>query len=177
MSEGTSTRAERRHAAILVASYSRLLLPGDEKENFTELRRFLTAVVEPQIAEFGGNIFKETAELVLADFEDVIKAARCAAGLRDAVAQMNQALPEEERIAMRIGINLGDVIVERGDVFGDGVNIAARVGALAKPGCVCVWEIVHARVVGGVDFVFEDLGRQDLKNTARPIRVCRRPGE
>jgi hypothetical protein len=67
MSEGTSTRAERRHAAILVASYSRLLLPGDEKENFTELRRFLTAVVEPQIAEFGGNIFKEAAELVLAD--------------------------------------------------------------------------------------------------------------
>jgi len=136
MSEGTSTRAERRHAAILVASYSRLLLPGDEKENFTELRRFLTAVVEPQIAEFGGNIFKEAAELVLADFENVVKAVRCAVGLRDQVAQKNQTLAEEDRIAIRMGINFSDVIEEEGDVFGDGVNIAARVGALAKPGSV-----------------------------------------
>ena len=119
MSEDTRARAERRFAAILVGGYSRLF-PGDEKENFTELRRFLTTFVEPQIAEFGGNIFKETAESVLVDFEDVVKAARCAVGLRDAVAQMNQALPEEERIAMRIGINLGDVILEEGDVFGDG---------------------------------------------------------
>src|SRR6516225_3482678 len=177
MSEGTSTRAERRHAAILVASYSRLLLPGDEKENFTELRRFLTAVVEPQIAEFGGNIFKETAELVLADFEDVVKAARGAAGLRDAVAEINQTLPEEQRIAMRIGINLGDVIVEEGDVFGDGVNIAARVGALAKPGSVYVSEIVYSQVAEKVDLNFDDLGPQDLKNIARPIRVYRMAGE
>jgi class 3 adenylate cyclase len=107
MSEDTSPRARRRFAAILVAGYARLL-PGDEKEHFAELRRFLTGIVEPQIVEFGGNIFKETAELVLADFDDVIKATRCAAGLRDAVAEMNQALPEEERIVMRIGINLGD---------------------------------------------------------------------
>ena len=132
---------------ILVAGYARLL-PGDEKEHFAELRRFLTGIVEPQIVEFGGNIFKETAELVLADFDDVIKATRCAAGLRDAVAEMNQALPEEERIAMRIGINLGDVILEEGDVFGDGVNIAARVGALAAPGSVYVSEIVHRQIAG-----------------------------
>src|SRR5260370_286647 len=119
MSEETGARARRRFAAILVAGYGRLL-PGDEKENFAELRRFLTAVVEPQIAEFGGNIFKETVELVLVEFDNVVNAARCAAGLRDAVAQMNQALPDEQRIAMRIGINLGDVIVEDGDIFGDG---------------------------------------------------------
>jgi adenylate cyclase len=176
VSEATKARAERRFAAIMVGGYSRLL-PGDEKENFTELRRFLTTVVEPQITEFGGNIFKETAELVLVDFDDAVMAARCAAGLRDAVAQMNQTLPDEQRVAMRIGINFGDVIVEGGDVFGDGVNIAARVGALAKPGSVYVSEIVHTRVASEVDFDFEDLGPQDLKNIARPIRVYRMAGE
>ena len=160
----------------MVGGYSRLV-PGDEKENFTELRRFLTAVVEPQITEFGGNIFKETAELVLVDFDDVVMAARCAAGLRDAVVQMNQALPDEQRIAMRIGLNFGDVIAEDGDVFGDGVNIAARVGALAKPGSVYVSEMVHNRVADAVDFDFEDLGPQDLKNISRPIRVYRMAGE
>jgi adenylate cyclase len=160
----------------MVGGYSRLL-PGDEKENFTELRRFLTTIVEPQITEFGGNIFKETAELVLVDFDDVVMAARCAAGLRDAVVQMNQAVPDEQRIAMRIGINFGDVIDEEGDVFGDGVNIAARVGALAKPGSVYVSEMVHDRVADVVDLDFEDLGPQDLKNIARPIRVYRMAGE
>jgi adenylate cyclase len=165
----------RRLAAILVAGYSRLL-PGDEKENFAELRGLLTGVVEPQIGEFGGNIFKETTELVLAEFDDVVKAARCAAALRDAVAQTNQTLPEEQRIAMRIGINFGDIIAEEGDVFGDGVNIAARVEALAKPGSVYVSEIVHQQVAGKVDFDFEDLGPQSLKNIAKPIRVYRMAG-
>jgi adenylate cyclase len=176
MSEDTRARAERRFAAILVAGYTRLF-PGDEKENFAELRRFLTGVVEPQIVEFGGNIFKETAELVLADFEDVIKATRCAAGLRDAVAEMNQALPEEDRIAMRIGLNLGDVILEDGDVFGDGVNIAARVEALAKPGSVYVSETVYDQFADKIDLDFEDLGPQSLKNISRPIRVYRIAGE
>ena len=169
-------RVTRRLAAILVAGYSRLL-PGDEKENFAELRGFLTGVVEPQIGEFGGNIFKETTELVLADFDDVVEAARCAAALRDAVAQTNQTLPEEQRIAMRIGINFGDIIPEEGDIFGDGVNIAARVEALAKPGSVYVSEIVHQQVADKVDFDFEDLGPQSLKNIARPIRVYRMAGE
>jgi adenylate cyclase len=159
-----------------VAGYGRLL-PGEEKENFTELRSFCAGVIRPRIANFGGNIFKEAAELVLAEFENGVEATRCAAMLRDAVAQMNQALPDEQRIAMRIGINFGDVIVEKGDVFGDGVNIAARVGALAKPGSVYVSEMVHDRVAGKVEFDFEDLGPQDLKNIARPIRVYRMAGE
>jgi adenylate cyclase len=176
VSEDRKERAERRSAAIMVGGYNRLL-PGDEKENFTELRRFLTTVVEPQITEFGGNIFKETTELVLVEFNDVVMAARCAAGLRDAVVQMNQAQPDEQRIAMRIGINFGDVIADKGDVFGDGVNIAARVGALAKPGSVYVSEMVYSRVAGAVDSDFEDLGPQDLKNIARPIRVYRMTGE
>jgi adenylate cyclase len=160
----------------MVAGYSRLL-PGDEKENFSELRGLLTRVVEPQIGEFGGNIFKETAELVLADFDDVVEAARCAAALRDAVAQTNQTLPDEQRIAMRIGINFGDIIAEEGDIFGDGVNIAARVEALAKPGSVYVSEIVHQQIADKVDFDFEDLGPQSFKNIERPIRVFRMAGE
>ena len=165
----------RRLAAILVAGYNRLL-PGDEKENFAELRAFLARVVEPQIGEFGGNIFKETAELVLADFDDVVEAARCAAALRDAVAQTNQTLPEERRIVMRIGINFGDIIAEQGDIFGDGVNIAARVETLAKPGSVYVSEIVYQQVANKVEFDFEDLGPQSLKNIERPIRVYRMAG-
>jgi adenylate cyclase len=169
-------RVTRRLAAILVAGYSRLL-PGDEKENFAELRGLLTGVVEPQIGEFGGNIFKETAEIVLADFDDVVEAARCAAALRDAVAQTNRTLPDQQRIAMRIGINFGDIIAEEGDIFGDGVNIAARVEALAKPGSVYVSEIVHQQVADKVDFDFEDLGPQSLKNIERPIRVFRMAGE
>ncbi|MBV8507293.1 MAG: adenylate/guanylate cyclase domain-containing protein, partial [Alphaproteobacteria bacterium] len=158
-----------------MAGYSRLL-PGDEKENFAELRGLLTGVIEPHICEFGGKIFKETAELVLAEFGNAVKAARCAAALRDAVAQTNQTLSEEQRIAMRIGINFGDIIAEEGDIFGDGVNIAARVEQLAKPGSVYVSELVHQQVSGNVDFDFEDLGPQSLKNIARPIRVYRMAG-
>ena len=176
MLDEAQDRVTRRLAAILVAGYSRLL-PGDEKENFAELRALLTGVVEPQIGEFGGNIFKETAEIVLADFDDVVEAARCAAALRDAVAQTNQTLPDEQRIAMRIGINFGDIIAEEGDIFGDGVNIAARVEALARPGSVYVSEIVHQQVADKVDFDFEDLGPQSLKNIERPIRVFRMAGE
>ncbi len=176
MLEQPGERVRRRLAAILVAGYSRLL-PGDEKENFAELRGLLTGVVEPQIGKFGGTIFKETAEIVLADFDDVVEAARCAAALRDAVAQTNQALLEEQRIAMRIGINFGDIIAEEGDIFGDGVNIAARVEALAKPGSVYVSDVVHQQVADKIDFDFEDLGPQTLKNIARPIRVYRMAGE
>jgi adenylate cyclase len=169
-------RTRRRSAAILVAGYNRLL-PGDEADQFAGLRAFLAEIVEPKITEFGGNIFKETAELVLVEFESGVEAARCATALRDAVTQMNQTLPDEQRIAMRIGINFGEVILEEGDIFGDGVNIAARVGALARPGSVYVSETVHDQVAGEVDFDFEDLGPQDLKNIARPIRVYQLAGE
>jgi adenylate cyclase len=176
LSEDTRARTRRRLAAILVAGYSRLF-PGDEKESFAGLRSFLTEIVEPLIFEFGGNTFKETAELVLVEFDSVVEAARCAAAMRDAVLQMNQVLPNERRIAMRIGINLGDVIAEGGDIFGDGVNIAARIGALAEPGSIYVSGIVHDQVVDRVDFDFEDLGPQELKNIRRPIHVYRMGSE
>src|SRR6516164_5503899 len=176
VSEGARGRGRRRLAAILVAGYSRLY-PGDEKESFAGLRSFLTEIIEPLIPEFGGNIFKHTGELALIEFDSVVEAARCAAAMRDAVLQMNQMLPNEQRIAMRIGINLGDVIIEGGDVFGDGVNIAARIDALAEPGSIYVSGIVHDQVVDRVDFDFEDLGPRELKNIRRPIHVYRMGGE
>jgi adenylate cyclase len=176
VSEEARGRVRRRLAAILVAGLSRLF-PGDEKDRFTDLRAFLTDVMEPQIVEFGGKIFKETVELVLAEFGGSVEAVRCAAALRDAVAEMNRTLPDEQRVVVRIGINFGDVIVEEGDIFGDGVNIAARVEALAGPGSVYVSGAVHEQVADRLDFDFEDLGPQSLKNIARPIRVYRITGE
>src|SRR5262245_55435486 len=104
MSEHTRAPVRRRFAAILVAGYSRVS-PGDEKENFAALRALLTEVIEPLIAEFGGNIFKQTVELALIEFDNVVEATRCAAAMRDAVAQMNQTAPTDRRIVMRIGIN------------------------------------------------------------------------
>src|SRR5215469_15313919 len=169
-------RVQRRLAAILVAGYSRVT-PGEEADRFAELRAVLAGIIEPRIAEFDGNIFKETAETVLADFDGSVKAVRCAAALRDEVVQRNQKLPEEERIAVRIGINFGDIIVEEGDIFGDGVNIAARVEALARPGSVYLSGTAYDQVTDTVDFDFEDLGPQSLKNIARPIRVYRMAGE
>ena len=114
--------------------------------------------------------------MALIEFESVVEAARCAAALRDAVEQKNRALANEQRIAMRIGINLGDIIVEGGDIFGDGVNIAARVEALAEPGSIYVSGIVHDQVAGKVDFDFDDLGPKALKNISRPIHVFRMGG-
>jgi len=169
-------RVQRRLAAILVAGYSRLT-PGEEADRFAELRAVLAGIIEPRIAEFDGNIFKETAETVLADFDGSVSAVRCAAALRNEVVQRNQKLPEEERIVVRIGINFGDIIVEEGDIFGDGVNIAARVEALARPGSVYVSEIVYDQIADEAIFDFEDLGPQSLKNIARPIRVYRLAGE
>jgi adenylate cyclase len=176
VSDDPKGRVRRRLAAILVAGYSRLF-PGDEADRFAGLTSFLTDIIEPLIPEFGGNIFKSAGELVLIEFDSVVEASRCAAALRDAAAQMNESLPNERRIAMRIGINLGDIIVEGGDVFGDGVNIAARLEALAEPGAIYVSGIVHDQVVDRVEFDFEDLGPKELKNIRRPIHVYRMGGE
>jgi adenylate cyclase len=175
VSEEGRGRVRRRLAAILVAGLSRLF-PGEEVESFAGLRAFLTQVVDPMIPEFDGNIFKQTGDLVLIEFDSVVEATRCAAALREAVAQHNQSLPNEQRLAMRIGINLGDIIAEGGDIFGDGVNIAARVEALAEPGSIFVSEMAYHHVADKLDFEFEDLGPQTLKNIRRPIRVYRMGG-
>jgi adenylate cyclase len=175
VSDDARARVRRRLAAILVAGYSRLF-PGDEAESFAGLRAVLTEIIAPLVPEYGGNIFKQTGELALIEFESVVEAVRCAAALRDAVAEKNRTLANERRIAMRIGINLGDIIVEGGDIFGDGVNIAARLEALAEPGSIYVSETVHDQVAGKINEDFEYLGPKDLKNIRQPVRVYQMRG-
>jgi adenylate cyclase len=176
VSEDAKGRVRRRLAAVLVAGYNRLF-PGDEAESFAELTSLVVEVIEPRIPEFGGNVVNSTGERVLSEFDSVVEATRCAAALRDAVFQRNRALPPERRFAVRIGINLGDIIFEASDIFGDGVNIAARLEALAEPGSIYVSGIVHDQVVDKVEFDFEDLGPKELKNIRRPVRVYRMGGE
>jgi adenylate cyclase len=158
-----------------VAGYRRLL-PGDEADRIAQLRAVLTEIIQPLVGEYDGNLFKQAGDLALSEFESVVEATRCAAALRDAIVETNQTLPPERRIALRIGINLGDIIVERGDVFGDGVNIAARLEALAEPGSIYVSGIVHDQVADKVEYDFEDLGPKELKNIRRPIQVYRMAG-
>ncbi len=176
MSDEPKARVRRRLAAILVAGYARLF-PGDEVDSFAGLTALLTQIIEPVVGDFDGHIFKRTGDGVLIEFDSVVEAARCAAALRNTVSQHNQLLPPERRIAMRIGINLGDIIADAGDIFGDGVNIAARLEALAEPGSVYVSEIVYDQVADKVEFDFEDLGPKNLKNIRRPVRLYRMGGE
>src|SRR6516165_3082915 len=130
MSDDGRGHARRRLAAILFAGYSRLF-PGDEAESFADVTLLLSEIIKPQVLKFDGNIIRWTGDGVLVEFESVVEAVRCAAALRDAVSKSNQALLPERRVALRVGINLDDVIAGDGDVFGDGVNIAARLETLA----------------------------------------------
>src|SRR6516165_6595347 len=172
MSDDGRGHARRRLAAILFAGYSRLF-PGDEAESFADVTLLLSEIIKPQVLKSGGNIIRWTGDGVLVEFESVVEAVRCGAALRDAVTRLNQTVLPERRIGIRIGINLDDVIAEDGDVFGDGVNIAARLEALAKPGSIYISEIVRDRVAGRVGFDFEDLGPKNLKNISESIRVYR----
>src|SRR5438067_10842922 len=172
VSEEATARVRRRLAAVLVAGYSPLF-PGDEADGLAGLRAFVTEVIEPRIAQFGGQMINWTGERALVEFDSVVEATRYAALLHDCAAQKNETLSPEQRIALRIGINLGDIVRESGDIFGDGVNIAARLEALAEPGSIYVSAIVHDQVHNRLDCVFDDIGEQSLKNIARPVRIYR----
>ena len=176
MPEEATEHVRRRLAAILFAGYSRLL-PGDEASNFASVTRLLSEIIKPQVLKSGGNIIRWTGDGTLIEFDSIIEAVRCAAALREAVSQSNQAMTPEQRVGLRMGINLDDTIAEDGDVFGDGVNIAARLEALAEPGSVYVSETVRDRVAGKVRFDFEDLGPHSLKNIAKPVRIFRLGGD
>jgi adenylate cyclase len=176
LSEEGRERVRRRLAAVLVAGYTRLF-PGDEAEGLTGLRAFVTEIIEPRIAEFGGQMINWTGERALIEFDSAVEATRYAALLRDAASKRDPMLLPEQRIAFRIGINLGDIVLESGDIFGDGVNIAARLEALAEPGSIYVSENVYDQIAGKVDFDFIDLGPKNLKNIARPIRVYQMAGK
>src|SRR5437879_5993712 len=166
---------ERRLAAILaadVAGYSRLM-GADEEGTHERLKAHLRELVQPKIKEHRGRTVKNTGDGMLVEFPSVVDAVRCAVEVQRVMAARNSEVPTERRIEFRIGINLGDVIVEDGDIFGDGVNVAARLEALAEPGGICISARVQEDAAGKLALVFEDMGEQELKNIARPLRVYR----
>ena len=168
-------RLERRLAAILaadVAGYSRLM-GADEEDTLARLKAHRAALVDPKVAEHRGRIVKTTGDGILIEFPSVIEAVACAVAVQRGMAERNAGTLEEERITFRIGVNLGDIIVENGDIHGDGVNIAARLEGIAEPGGVCISEDAFRQVRGKVDAEFADIGEQSLKNIARPLRVYR----
>src|SRR5258705_1341978 len=167
--------AIRRLAAILaadVAGYSRLM-GADEEGTHERLKALRCELVDPKIAEHHGRIVKTTGDGLLVEFASVVDAVRCAVEVQLAMPERNTSVAAESRIELRIGINLGDVIVEGDDLYGDGVNIASRIEALADAGGVSVSITVHDHVGDRLPFVFEDLGEQQVKNIARPVRVYR----
>jgi TolB-like protein/class 3 adenylate cyclase len=156
----------RRLAAILaadVAGYSRLI-GADEEGTLTALKAIRAKVIDPQIAAHRGRLVKTTGDGLLVEFASVVDALRCA-------IEWQAAMPGDSPIAWRIGINVGDIVVEDGDIFGDGVNVAARLEGLAEPGGICVSARVQEDAAGRLDLAFEDMGEQQLKNIARPVRV------
>jgi len=167
--------ASRRLAAILaadVAGYSRLM-GADEEGTLERLKALRRELVDPRIAEHKGRIVKTTGDGLLVEFASVVDAVRCAVAVQQAMPERNSGVAADNRIELRIGINLGDVIVEGDDLYGDGVNIAARIEALADAGGVFVSNTVHDHVRDRLPFVFDDLGEQQVKNITRPVRVYR----
>jgi adenylate cyclase len=165
----------RRLAAILaadVAGCSRLM--GEDEEGTHErLRAHLSELVDPKIAEHRGRVVKNTGDGFLSEFASVVSAVRCAVEMQQGMAERNAGIVAAKRIEFRVSINLGDVIVEEHDIFGDGVNVAARLEALTEPGGICVSRVVRDQVRDKLDLPFEDLGEQQVKNIARPIRAYR----
>jgi adenylate cyclase len=165
----------RRLAAILaadVAGYSRLM-GVDEEGTLAQLRTIRGELFDPTIAAHNGRLVKTTGDGLLVEFASVVDALRCATEVQAGMAQRNAAVPDEERIEFRVGIHQGDIVVEDGDIFGDGVNVAARLEGLAPPGGICVSARVQEDATGKLNIAFEDLGEQILKNIARPVRVFR----
>jgi TolB-like protein/class 3 adenylate cyclase len=163
----------RRLAAILaadVAGYSRLM-GADEEGTHERLKAHLRELVDPKIAEHRGRTVKNTGDGLLAEFPSVVDAVRCAVEIQRGMVTREPEVREEQRIRFRIGVNLGDVIVEEHDIFGDGVNVAARLEALAEPGGICISRVVRDQIRDKLHYAFEDLGEQQVKNIARPVRV------
>jgi adenylate cyclase len=169
----TKERIQRRLAAILAADvvgYSRLM-ERDEASTLAELKARRKEVLEPVVSRHQGRVFKETGDGMLAEFGSAVNAVECAAELQNAMAAANGDVPDDRRIVMRVGINLGDVMVEGSDLYGDGVNVAARIEGLADPGGVALSDTVHEHVRGRIGIDFVDRGRHEVKNIERPVHV------
>ena len=160
----SEARVERRLAAILaveVAGYSRLM-GTDEEGTLAALRAVRRELGDPKIAEHRGRIVTTTGDGLLVEFASVVDAVRCAVEVQREMIARNAAVPAGRRIEFRMGINVGDIIIEDGDIFGDGVNIAARLEALAEPGGICLSAAAHEQVRDRLDLVFDDLGEQQV---------------
>src|SRR5215470_16131759 len=171
----SGVRVDRRLAAILavdVAGYSRLM-EADEEGTLAALRAIRRELGDPKIAEHRGRIVKTTGDGLLVEFASVVDAVRCAVEIQRDMAERNVDVPPERRIEFRIGINVGDVIIDESDIFGDGVNVAARLEALAEPGGICVSRMVREQVRDKLALSFADMGEQQVKNIARPVRAYR----
>jgi TolB-like protein/cytochrome c-type biogenesis protein CcmH/NrfG len=168
-------RVERRLAAILavdVAGSSRLM-GADEEGTHERLKAHFAELVHPKVAEHRGRVVKNTGDGLLSEFPSVVDAVRCALEVQREMIARNAATPAGHRIEFRMGINVGDIIIEASDIFGDGVNIAARLEALAEPGGICLSAAAHEQVRDRLDLAFDDLGEQQVKNIARPVRTYR----
>ena len=164
---------ERRLSAIFavdVVGYSRLM-GEDEAGTLVALKAHREELIGPSVAEHSGRIVKLMGDGALIEFPSVIEAVNCAIEVQHGMTARNAGVPEERRIQFRIGVNLGDVIVEGDDIYGDGVNVAARLEALAAPNGICVSDVVHQSVDGKLGVDFEDQGEQKVKNIAKPLHV------
>jgi adenylate cyclase len=171
----TDNRVERRLAAILaadVAGYSRLM-GADEEGTLTQLKTVRKTLVDPTIAAHRGRIVKTTGDGMLVEFASAVDAARCAVEVQRGMARQNAGVPQDVKIEFRIGIHVGDIIFDDDDIFGDGVNIAARLEGIAESGGVCISDDAQHQIRGKIDIAFDDIGQQSLKNIAEPIRVWR----
>ena len=175
MQAGSPDRVERRLAAILaadVAGYSRLV-GQDEAGTLARMRELRRELIDPAVTEHKGRIVKTTGDGLLIEFPSVVEAVACAVTVQRRMVERNAAIPAAQRIEFRVGINSGDIIVEDGDIHGDGVNVAARLEALAEPGGICVSRVVRDQVRDRLNVALADMGEQRLKNIARPVRVFR----
>ncbi len=164
---------ERRLTTILAADvvgYSRLMA-ADEAGTLAQLKTHRKEIIEPKAAEYGGRTVKLMGDGTLMEFGSVVDAVTFAVDVQRAMALRNTDVPEDQRITYRMGINIGDIIVEGEDIYGDGVNIAARLEGLADPGGICVARNVFDQVEAKVDLAFEDLGEQEVKNIPKPVQV------
>jgi adenylate cyclase len=165
--------ATRRLAAILaadVAGYSRLM-GADEEGTLNRLKAHRRQLVDPKIREYHGRIVKTTGDGMLVEFSSVVDAVRCAVETQRAMVDRNAEISEEKRITFRIGVNLGDVIADGDDIYGDGVNIAARLEALAEPGGICISRTVRDHIGDRLPYPFDDIGEQSVKNIAQPVHA------
>jgi adenylate cyclase len=160
-----SERVERRLAAVLaadVAGYSRLM-GRDEERTLSQLKTFRKTLVDPAIVTHRGRIVKTTGDGMLVEFASAVDAIRCAVELQREMAKQNARVPQELRVEFRIGIHVGDIIIDDNDIFGDGVIIAARLEGIAEPGGVCISDDAYRQIRGKVEVTFSDIGEQDLK--------------